>query len=322
MQVNINPYIKTEGIGNVYSSTTKVLNVDTAALAEVAQGDYFGYIVTGMQLVGQTSGAISYVKDIRLISDNYGDLIGTFFLRDPNTSPPPSVRIPTGTKTYRITSSSTNDPGLPGSNSISFAETNYTANATLLQFQATVTRETTRTTINSTINLQTNLSVSATRTVATEYFDPLAQTFTVGGNIQVKSNINTDDDVNGVFLTSVDLFFASIDSGNAEVRVEVRTTQLGTPTLEVIGKPVILRPRTTDADGNEVTNIQTSATGEIPTNVKFPEPIFLAPGREYAIVVISDKSDEYELWTAVMGEKTVNTRELPDVDAVRYTQQL
>jgi hypothetical protein len=26
-------------------------------------------------------------------------------------------------------------------------------------------------------------------------------------------------------------------------------------------------------------------TGEIPTNVKFPEPIFLAPGREYAIVV-------------------------------------
>jgi hypothetical protein len=32
-----------------------------------------------MQLVGQTSGAIAYVKDIRLISDNYGDLIGTFF---------------------------------------------------------------------------------------------------------------------------------------------------------------------------------------------------------------------------------------------------
>ncbi len=318
---NINPYIKSENIGNTYSSSSKILNVDTSALAEVAQGDYFGYITVGMQLVGQSSGAIAYVKDIRLISDNYGDLIGTFFLRDPNVSPPPSVRIPTGTKTYRITSSSTNDPGLPGSNVVSFAERNYTANATLLQFQATVTRETTRTTINSTVNLETNLSVSATRTVETEYFDPLAQTFTVGGNIQVKSNIDTDDDVNGVFLTSVDLFFASIDSGNAEIRVEVRTTQLGTPTLEVIGKPVILRPRTTDANGNEVINIQTSSTGEIPTNIKFPEPIFLAPGREYAIVIISDKSDEYELWTAVMGEKTVNTQELPDVDAVRYTQQ-
>ena len=47
----------------------------------------------------------------------------------------------------------------------------------------------------------------------------------------------------------------------------------------------------------------------------------MAPGREYAIVIISDKSDEYELWTAVMGEKTVNTQSLPDVDSVRYTQQ-
>ena len=318
---NQNPYIKTEIIGKSYSSSSKVLNVDTSALSEAAQGLYFGYVQTGMQLVGQTSGAIAYVKDVRLISDNYGDLIGTFFLRDPNTIPPPTTRITTGTKTYKITSSSTNDSGLPGSNSISFAETNYTANATLLQFQATVTTETTRTTINNTVNLRTDVNASVNRRVNVEYTDPLAQTFTVGGNIQVKSDIDTDDDVNGVFLTSVDLFFASIDSGNAEVRVEVRTTQLGTPTLEVIGKPVILRPRTVDDNGNGVINIQTSSTGEIPTNVKFPEPIFLSPGREYAIVVISDKSDEYELWTAVMGEKTVNTQELPDVDSVRYTKQ-
>ena len=44
--------------------------------------------------------------------------------------------------------------------------------------------------------------------VEVAYTDPLAQTFTVGGNIQVKSDIDTDDDVNGVFLTSVDVFFA------------------------------------------------------------------------------------------------------------------
>ena len=330
---NQNPYIKTESIGNLYSSTSKVLNVDTRALSSVAQGQYFGYITKGMQLVGQTSGAISYVKDIRLISDNYGDLIGTFFIRDPNKTPRPTVRIPTGTKTYKITSSKTNSSGDSGSNSISFAETNYTANATLIQFRATETTNTTRTTINNTINstidsqitntvnLRTNLSASVNRSVNVEYFDPLAQTFTVGGNIQVKSNIDTDDDVNGAFLTSVDLFFASIDDGNAEVRVEVRTTLLGTPTLEVIGKPVIIRPRTTDENGNEVINIKTSSDGKTPTNIKFPEPIFLAPGREYAIVVISDKSDGYELWTAVMGEKTINTKSLPDVDSVRYTQQ-
>ena len=330
---NQNPYIKQESIGSSYSSTSKVLNVDTSSLSRVAQGEYFGYLLRGMQLVGQTSGAISYVKDIRLISDNYGDLIGTFFLRDPNQTPTPTTRIETGTKTYKITSSKTNSSGLAGSNSISFAETNYTANATLIQFQATETATTTRTTINntinstinstvnSTVNLRTNATASIRRRLNVRYADPLAQTFTVGGNIQVKSDIDTDADVNGAFLTSVDLYFASIDSGNAEVTVEIRTTQLGTPTLEVIGKPVILRPRSTDESGNEVVNIQTSSDGSIATNVKFKEPIFLAPGREYAVVIISDKSDEYELWTAVMGEKTISTKSLPDVGTVRYTKQ-
>ena len=324
---NQDPYNK-EAIGNFYSSTSKILNVDTSSLSQNAQGRFSGYIATGMQLVGQTSGAIAFVKNNRLISDNYGDLIGTFFIRNPNQTPRPSTRIRTGTKTYRLTSSPTNASGLPGSNSVSFAETNYSANATLLQFRATVARETTRTnvSISNTVNLRTSLTTSLTtttrRNVTTNtYADPLAQTFTVGGNIQVKSDIDTDDDVNGVFLTSVDLYFASIDSGNAPIRVEIRSTQLGTPTLEVIGTPVTLRPRTINENGVETQLIQTSSTGEVATNVRFPEPIFLPPGREYAVVLVSEQSDEYEVWTAVMGNKTVNTQQLPDVDQVIYTKQ-
>ena len=314
---NQNPYNPNNPtISNNYNSTSKILNVDTAALAQNSQGDFFGYLESGMQLVGQTSQAIAFVKDIRLISDNYGDLIGSFFLRDPNATPRPSTRISTGTKTYKLTSSSTNTPGLPGSNSVSFAETNYTANATLINFQATVTTNTTTTTINNTVNATSGGSVEVA------YFDPLAQTFTVGGNIQVKSDIDTEDDVNGVFLTSVDIYFASIDSGTAPVTVQVRSTLLGTPTLEVIGNSsVTLRPRSVDENGVETQLIQTSDTGEIATNVKFPEPIFLSPGREYAIVLISAQSDEYEVWSAVMGEKTINTQSLPDVDQVIYTQQ-
>ena len=319
---NQNPYTK-NSIGNFYSSTSEIINVDTASLKQVAQGRYFGYITNGMQLVGQSSGAIAFVKERRLISDNFGDVIGTFFIRNPLQSPRPSVRIRTGTKTYKLTSSSTNAAGLPGSNTISFAETNYTANTTVLEFQATVTSQTTRTNISSTVNLNTNLTTNRVQRVTTEtYGDPLAQTFTVGGNIQVKSDIDTEDDTNGVFLTSVDVFFARIDSGNAPVRVEVRSTQLGTPTLEVIGTPVTLRPRSVDPiSGLEIELIETSDTGEVATNVRFPEPIFLPPGREYAIVLISEQSDEYEVWTGVMGERTVNTQSLPDVDQVIYTKQ-
>ena len=112
-----------------------------------------------MKLVGQTSGAIAYVKDIRLISDNYGDLIGSFFLRDPHRNPVPSVRLQTGTKTFKITSSSSNDPGLPGSNSVSFAEANYTSIGTLNQWQmiTTTTRNLTTTTVT---NLRTTAAAS------------------------------------------------------------------------------------------------------------------------------------------------------------------
>ena len=270
-----------------------------------------------MQLVGQTSGAVAYVKDLRLVSDNFGDLIGAFYLRDPNTIPPPTVRISTGTKTYKLTSSSTNNPGLPGSTDNSSAETNYNADGTLEQWENTVTATTnnltTRTVTNLTVNATTSQTTvnTHTRLVFQRFVDPLAQSFVVGGNIEAPSPTSSNDDVNGAFLTAVDLFFAKKDPGNAPVKVEIRTVELGTPTRTVIGFPVTLRP-------NQV-NISNDAS--VATTITFQEPIYLPPGREYAVVIISENSDQYEMWTAVMGEKTVNTKELPDVDAVTYSKQ-
>jgi len=313
----INPYIKTESLPLAYSQTTKVLNVDTSSLAEEAQGRYSGYLTTGMLLIGQESGAVAYVKDLRLISDNFGDLIGTFFLRDPNTIPVPSVRIPTGTKTFRITSSSTNDPGLPGSNSISFAETNYNSDGTLNQWENEVTTITNNLTTRTVTNLTTNTTSSLTtinrhtQTLLAEYYDPLAQSFTVGGTIEAPTEYDTSDDTSGAFLTSVGLYFASKDDGNAPLRVEIRTVELGTPTMTIVGKPVILRP----------SDITTSTDGETETKVTFPEPIYLTPGREYAVVIISAHSDKYEMWIAEMGKKTRKTQSLPDSESVIYSKQ-
>lgn len=313
----INPYIRTEPISSGYSQSSKILNVDTASLSEEAQGKYSGYLLKDMQLVGQTSGTVAYVSDLRLISDNFGDLIGAFYLRDPNTIPPPTVRIATGTKTFKLTSNSTNDPGLPGSTDNSSTETNYNSDGTLQQWENTVTATTSNLTTRTVTNLTTNTTTSQTtvnthtRTTVQRFVDPLAQSFVVGGNVEAPSPTSTNDDVNGAFLTAVDLFFAKKDSGNAPVKVEIRTVELGTPTRTVIGFPVTLRP-------NEV-NISNDAS--VATKVTFEEPIYLPPGREYAVVIISENSDQYEMWTAVMGEKTVNTKELPDVDAVTYSKQ-
>ena len=286
---NINPYVKSENLQASYSSSSKVLNVDTFALAEEAQGRYFGFVTKGMKLVGQSSGAVSYLKDLRLISDNYGDLKGTFFLENPYVSPAPAVKIETGTKTFRVTNSPTNAEPLPGSNLISSAETEYRAEGI---FQV---RQIVRTT-----------------TTVNRFVDPLAQSFTVGGNINSTSDpTGQNDDSNGAYLTAVDLFFANKDSNDNPVRVEIRTVELGTPTRVIVGETVTLRP-------DEIT---ISRTGEIATKVTFPYPIFLEPSREYAVVIVSEASDEYELWCARMGEETVNTQSLPDAESVRYTKQ-
>ena len=313
----INPYVKSESIPSSYNQSSKILNIDTASLSEEAQGKYSGYLISGMQLVGQTSGAVAYVKDLRLISDNFGDLIGAFFIRDPNSTPTPTVRISTGTKTFKLSSSSTNNPGLPGSSSTSSAETNYNSDGTLEQWENTVSATNKNLTTNTLTNLTTNTTTSTTtvnthtKTVIARFVDPLAQSFVVGGNVEAPSPTSTTDDVNGAFLTAVDLFFAAKDDANAPVKVEIRTVELGTPTRIVIGNPVTLRP----------SEVSISDDASIATKVTFDEPIYLPPGREYAVVIISENSDKYEMWTAVMGGKTVNTKQLPDADSVLYSKQ-
>ena len=80
---------------------------------------------------------------------------------------------------------------------------------------------------------------------------------------------------NGVTITSVDLFFGNRDqdangvAGNSSVTVQIRTVQLGTPTRVLLGTPVVVPSE----------DINTSTDGSVATNVKFPEPIYLAPGR-------------------------------------------
>lgn len=297
VKFDINPYDKNESLPDLYSPSSKVLNIDTFSLSEEAQGLYSGYLIQGVRLIGATSGAIAYVKNLRLISDNYGDLIGTFFIRDPNTTPPPSVRINTGNKTYKISSSPSNERSIVGSTSISSAETTYNSSGTVELYETTITNRSVVTTTRTT-------NIVLTR-VTTEFFDPLAQSFTVGGSG------TTNDDENGVYLTSVDLFFAKKDSNNSPVTVEIRTMELGTPTRVRIGNSVTLRPQ----------QINTSTDGSVATNVVFDYPIFLEPGLEYCVVLLAPESNDYEVFIAQMGEKTIQSQNLPDSQSVSYTQQ-
>ena len=128
--------------------------------------------------------------------------------------------------------------------------------------------------------------------------DPLAQSFTT--------------DESGAFVTAVDLFFGSKDP-NQKLAVELRTMELGLPTNTLVQdySRVVVNP----------SEINISSNAEIPTRIKFPSPVYLEPGREYALVLLAPTSNLYEAWIAQMGERTVNTQSLPDAESVVVTRQ-
>jgi len=315
------PYNKSLTLPSSYSSNLGYINIDTKSLSREAAGQYSGYVTKNIRLQGVTSGAVAWVSNVRLVSDVYGDLQGCFFLNDPNTDPAPPVRIETGTKTYKLTSSETNADQFPGSNEISYAETTYEANGLVENYQ----REQTLLTTNV-VTTSFTTTVTKTKIVTTlERLDPLAQSFEVGKTAQSpqNSNINPIADKNGVYLTAVDVYFRKVDQNNSPVTIEIRTMELGTPTLTRIGEAVTLRPNQLLANGKKLSE-NVSEDASVATTVVFPYPIYLAADNEYALVLLAPESVEYEVFIAEMNKPSLNEKlltGLPEAERVKYSKQ-
>jgi hypothetical protein len=102
---DINPYNANLTIPENYSATSTVLNVDTYSLSD-RSSDFSGYIAIGMKLRGLTSKAEATVTNIRLITNDDGTIIGSFFIPDPNVNVNPTFEA--GIKAFRLTSSPIN----------------------------------------------------------------------------------------------------------------------------------------------------------------------------------------------------------------------
>ena len=301
-EYSVDPYDTTRPAPSAsYSATSKLLNIDISALANDEQ--YFGYFVKGATVIGETSGAVAKITNIDLISDNWGDLIGTFFFRNANAVPKPPVLFRSGTKTFKVTAAAEGTVQLPGATALSSdASGVFTGTGTIL----TQTTDTVGVRIPPAPPQRANdvtVSVNVNSSSDTEFFeapyrDPLAQSFRV--------------DETGAFLTSFDLFFASKDP-NTKVFIELRHVELGTPTRFLVQDyaQVALNP----------SQVNISDDASAATTIKFPSPVYLEPNREYAIVILSPASDLYEMWVARMGEKTVKSTILPDVEDVVVSKQ-
>ena len=179
----------------------------------------------------------------------------------------PAGKFKTGTKVLELIDNTANDE----QTAYSFGKNNFTSTGVLQirQKQYIATRS-----INST----------TTRTVVSRNSDPLAQSFLV-------------EMENGVFATSIDVYFAQKDVSTA-VSLGVYTMDNGYPTNEMIpGSEVVLQP----------SEVNVSSKASTATRFTFGYPIHLESDVEYCFILKSN-SDMYKVWVARMGEPDISSK--------------
>jgi hypothetical protein len=265
----VEPYRNTS-LPESYSSTSTIVNVDTSSLALQGEGNYYGRIQNGYVLVGETSGAVAVVTNLRLIADNKGDVIGSFFIPNPNV--PENPTFTAGTKTFRLTSHPQNNP-IPGQ-PLSVGENKFFAEGKTQTIQEKIISiRNAKVVTNSFTDTKTEAQFTGL------YIDPLAQSFAC-------------DEPTGIFLTKLDVYFESKDA-SIPVTCQIRTMELGTPTKTVLPfSEVSLNP--------EFVNI--SSDGSLATTFTFESPVYLEPNQEYSIVLLSN-STSYRVWISRLGER-------------------
>ena len=272
---NTNPYNNT-GISSSYSDTTTLLNIDTKSLTQKSNETFYGRVVKDMKLIGETSGAEATVGEVRLVSDETGALVGSIHI------PPTDPNFSNGTNLAEVTAKRSNIPGIPTSR----ARANFTSSADLIVETTIIRRPPPPPPAPPAPPEPPEENIDSG--------DPLAQSFVV-------------NEQPGIFMTSVDLFFAT-KSENLPVMVEIVPVVNGYPSMTVLGFKVL-----------DAVDVKASSDGKTPTTFIFDFPIYLETG-EYAFVIKADTQD-YNCWIARMGEEDISTKDLPELQKVIINKQ-
>ena len=275
-----------------YSSTSSILNVDTFSLANEPQGQFSGWVESGMTLIGSTSGATATITNVRLISDLGAVLIGSFFIPNPNSNIHP--RFTTGTKVLTFTNNILNNQNV----STTISEEAFSASGTLETVQENIIsirnarvenkqqfeEEAIRRTSGTQVVSSTIVSSTSTEQVI-GWYDPIAQSFLV-----LEST--------GVFLTSCDVFFETKDDTDIPLTFQLRTMQNGYPTQKILPfSEISLEP----------SQVNVSSNGSVATRINFKAPVYLEGGTEYAICLAS-VSTKYRVFISRVGETDLLTQ--------------
>jgi hypothetical protein len=125
--------------------------------------------------------------------------------------------------------------------------------------------------------------------------DPLAQTFLVSRNQYP----------NGLFLTSIDLFFSSKDANSLPVTVEVRPVENGFPSSTKVYPNSRKSIKPDDVNLSTTPNVANASTA---TTFTFRSPVYIPPG-EHAIVVLTQSRD-YRLYISELGQTIIGSNKI------------
>ena len=265
-----NPYNIEQNIPSSYSSTSTLLNIDTSSMSLMADTSYYGLIKKNYILVGRTSKASAFVTNISLLTDTFGDIIGSFFIPNPNIIQ--NLKFASGIRNFKLTSSQDN-AFIPGSAGTS-AQTNYFAEGKTQKVQEKILSIRNANVTSLVIDGGTKSQTEFTGL----YIDPLAQSFAC-------------DEPNGTYLTKLDVYFKSKDA-STPVSCQIRTMDLGIPTQTIL-------PFSEVTLNSDEVNISDDAS--IPTTFEFESPIYIEGNQEYAIVLLSNSTSYYVWISSILG---------------------
>ena len=221
---------------------------------------------------GNTTAAVSIVRNPGLVTNSYGTVFGVFTI--PNNS---THKFETGSRLLRLTDDPTNNTDLSTTEALS----TYTASGTVSTRQVTVANITRSETIVTQVSESS--ATSAQFDIAYKH-DPLAQTFVLA-------------EEDGAFITQAEVYF-SVKDTSLPVRCEIRSVVNGYPGPTILAQKS-LRPDEINVNLNQL----------VPTVFTFPRPTYLQGGVEYCIVLLSD-SNKYKVFIARMGELIVGTNRM------------
>lgn len=214
-----------------------------------------------------------------LVTDSSGRVSGYFEL--PNSD---VQKFLAGSKSFRLIDNAANIAAL----STTLAETNYNAQGILQTQQATILSTRTAQIVTNTVTDSRVAVISQVEDteIKIRYSDPLAQTFVI-------------DKAGGVFISKIDVYFATKDATGIPVTLQIRNTVNGYPGQYIV-------PFSEKSLVPSLVN--TSIDGSVATSFVFDSPVYLQDGQEYAIVLLAN-SDSYNVYVSTLGDADILTGE-------------